>query len=481
MENQDVNHINLFSIVRDVLWNCWMIAAAILIGGMLAYSAVQLTYVPEYTSSVTLAVSTKSSSDVYQNLNIASQMANVFAEVMDSDLLQTTVAKDMGVEELDATLSASVLNNTNLITLSATAKDSKTAFQTIQSVLNNYNSIFGELFTNASFETVQEPRVPVGASNPKYLGSKMKKAGLLCGGFTFLCIVVLSVLRNTLKSKQDVNRFLDAKCIASIPHEQLNKTIKAKIQRRNRNMLISNPAISFAFSESVQHLRARMETVHDLEGKKVFVFTSALENEGKSTMAANAALALAENGKRVLLIDADLRKPAQHRIWEIHENISESTTFVDYLKGDFDDYHQKICMIRKQDVLIMFNDKRYQDSTELLGSERMKKLLQQLSDSMDYIIIDVPPVNAVADAASVMLFADAAVMIVREDFCRIPDINRAIASLLTDDSKKLMGCVYNDAHGSPVQRYRHYQYGYGHYNYGTYRSGRRQKDLELQK
>ena len=95
MENQDKLYINLFSIVRDIVRNCWVIVAAVLIGGLLAYSAIQLTYVPEYTSSFTLAVSTKTSSDVYQNLNIASEMANVFAEIMDSDLLKTTVENDM--------------------------------------------------------------------------------------------------------------------------------------------------------------------------------------------------------------------------------------------------------------------------------------------------------------------------------------------------------------------------------------------------
>lgn len=480
MEKQSNLHINLFSIVRDIVRNSWVIIAAVLIGGLLTYSAIQLTYVPEYTSSITLAVSTKSSSDVYQNLTVASKMAHVFAEVMDSDLLQTTVAKDLGADELDATLRASVLEHTNLITLSATATDSKTAFQTIQSVLKNYNSVFGELFTNASFEVVQEPRVPVGASNPMYLNSKMKKAGLLCGELAFFIIVLLSIMRNTLKSNQDVNRFLDAKSIASIPHEQRNKTIKAKIQHRNHNLLISNPTISFRFSESVRHFRVRMETAHDLEGKKVFVFTSALENEGKSTIAANAALALAENGRRVLLIDADLRKPAQHKIWEIHKDIREWPTFVNYLKGKFDDYHQ-IRMIKKHNVFVMVNDKRCSDSTELLGSERMKNLLQQLRNSMDYIIVDVPPINEVADAAAVMPFADAAVMIVREDFCRVPDINHAIASLLVGEPKRLLGCVYNDAHGSPVQRYHHYQYGYGGYNYGRYDSGSHHKDTVYHK
>lgn len=476
MENQNVIRINLFSILRDILKNCWLIGAAVLIGSLLTYSVLHLIYVPEYTSSVTLAVSTKSSSDVYQNLKIASGMANVFAEVMESDVLQTTVAKDMGVEKLDATLSASVLKNTNLITLSATAKDSQTAFKTMQSLMNNYNSVFGELFTNASFEVVQEPRVPIVESNPMNLGSKMKKAGILGGGLGFLGIVLLSILRDTLKSQQDVNLFLDAKCIASIPNEQLNKTIEAKVQRRNRNLLISNSVISFAFSEGIRHLQARIETAHEMEGKKIFVFTSALENEGKTTIAANAALALAENGKRVLLIDADLRKPAQHKIWEIHEDIGTWTTFVDYLKGELDDYHA-IHMIKKQGVYVMINDKCCLDSTELLGSERMNNVLKLLRNSMDYIILDLPPINIVADAAAVIPFADGAVMIVREDFCRIPDINRAIDSLLVEDKQKLIGCVYNNAHDLQAWGCHHYQYGYRNYNYGTYRSGRHRTNL----
>ena len=443
MENQGGFHISLYGVVRDVVKSLWMVAAAALTGGLLAYSAVQLTYEPQYTSAVIAAVYDAGDADYYKNVEMAAQVADTFNEMLGSEPVRTAIADDLGVETLDAVLRASVRGDTNLIQIAATANNSRTAFAAIQSLVAQFGDLFDESFSEASFETAREPRVPTAASNSMQLGSRMGKAGLACGAAMLLGIVLLSVWRGTARTRREVERCLGLGCLACIPHER----------NAEPAWMPGQSEVSEAFAQNIGHLRARMELEHELNGRKIFAFTSAVRGEGRSTIAAGAAFALAQSGKRVLLIDADLRNPSQHRLWDLHQDIAEAPTLVDYLQGTADDY-RTIDMMKKQGVFVMVHDTACPDSTELLAGERMQTLLRDLCDSMDYILLDTPPVHAAADAAVLLPAVDAAVLVVREDCCGVSALQRAVQLLFARDGGKCLGCVYNDAHAPllPMRR-----------------------------
>ena len=106
-----------------------------------------------------------------------------------------------------------------------------------------------------------------------------------------------------------------------MPYEEKNKSLKRKLRRKKQkaSILITDPVVSFEYVEAIKKLASRvLIRMEDRKGK-VILLTSLLENEGKSTVAANLALALSEEGKKVLLVDADFRNPAIYKILNMRE------------------------------------------------------------------------------------------------------------------------------------------------------------------
>ena len=468
--------INLHTILRDVWKNLWMIVLVALSAVMLTRVASETIYKPEYTSSVTMSVTSKSGSNAVSDLNTTRQMASAFQGVLESDLLHETVAAAMGESSLPAQLKSSIIEGTNLLTISATADNARTAFLTVKAVMENYNTVSDQVLSGAVFTVVREPQIARAPSNAMSLRRRLMLAGAL-GALAMLAIIVLmSYLRDTVKREDEVKEKLDTHLIAVVPHE---KRPDGKNKKEKHSFLITNTVISFAFEESIRQIRTRLEYAAKQDGAKIFLISSFGENEGKSTISANSALSLAEKGYRVLLIDADFRKPAQYKV--LNRDVDEARCLGEYLRGTCG--ADKIIQTNAEANLYeMFGKNYYSDSAELLGSTRMKKLLEVSRQKMDFIIIDSPPMSALSDTEVLAEIVDATVLVVREDTSAVPDLNESIM-ILNESKSRLLGCVYNDRHASPLSRLPVYgkyadYYGYhGYYGYyGKYGKSSRKRE-----
>lgn len=225
--------------------------------------------------------------------------------------------------------------------------------------------------------------------------------------------------------------------------------------------------LSFAASEAYKLLRTNlMFSMSDEADCKVVGVTSALRGEGKSTTSMNLAYSLAENGSRTLLIEADMRIPVVATVFDIipSPGLSHILAGLDDLKN----------AIRKDTILenlsILPAGEIPPNPSEMLSSQRMQSLIETLSKNYDYIIIDLPPINAVSDGLAVSKLLSGMIMVVRQDYCNQHALSSAMRQL--DFLKvKLLGFVLNGA-DSPKKRYR---YGtgrkYGKYSDTGYESG----------
>lgn len=462
--------INPACILRRLFQEIPMLLLGGVIAVMLSVVGMQNLYQPRYSSTATLAVNVRSGSytSVLSNLTASSEIAKTFTELFESNMFSQIAKTNLGRDSLPGKLTASVLPETNLLVLKVTADSPQDAYQTLNLMLDNYNTVSGYVFQNVVLRELDTPTLPAAPSNPLDKGSILKKAFVAGVGVTMLAVFSIAVLSDTVQSTDAVKHKLDTKLLASIHHERKNKTLRTMLKRTNKGLLISSPAAGFRFREEYSHLAAKLARSMERCGGKVLLVTSVRENEGKSTVAANLALAMAKNGKKVLLVDADFRKSAQYKLFQY----KPAHNLVSVLTGEVQPYPD---YLKKYGIYAFFTSKSVSGAGRLISSAALNKLIRTYREQMDLVIIDTPPMQLFSDGEALSDLADCSLLVVRQDITPAKYINDAI-DLLCDGSAKMLGCVFNDEYvfripGSSTGGYG-YGYGYGKYgHYGKYGYG----------
>ena len=448
-------------LVRDVLKRWLLIVLAAVMVGVGAYISEDTSYTPSYrTNAIFVVTSRGSSTTVYSNLSSTSNVASLFTELLNSSIMRKTIMEEMGVSALDAKISTTVIPNTNLITMSVTSKDPRTAFLTAQTLIENHESLTYAIVDGIVMEVLQHPSVPVSPINRANASGEMKRMGVLAGMAAAALLAVFSYLRDAVRSGDEAQSKLECDYLGEIPHEKKYKTIFSQIRRKKTSILIENPLTSFKYVETIRKLRRRVE--QHMDGEKVIMVTSLLENEGKSTVAVNLALALAKKHDRVLLIDCDLRKPACHAILD-QQKFANGIKEVLQSKASL---AESVLRYKRTKMYMLLGRKGDQNIGDLITSERMEKLLEWARRNYDYVVLDLPPMSGAPDAEGMTALADATLLVVRQNVAMAPALNKAIVSL-EGQKAKLLGCVLNNAYSSRLGSGGGYGYGYG-YGYGGY-------------
>ncbi len=446
--------IDLFDILRDLLKDWWMILLMGLACAMCTYIISDMTYKPAYSCNATFAVTSRGANSTYDNLTAASMVATSLANIFSSDIIKKKVADDIGAQELPDYITATPIPETNLFVLTVSAPSPAISYRIIKSVMNNYLTVTSNVYQEAILDVLEEPTIPSYPDNPKNNGKRMRLALLIGMGTMAALLIVLSVMRDTIKNERDIANKLDIKLFGVIYHERKNKTLRSALLQKKKSILITSPTVSFTFMEAIKKIRARYEYKSASEGCRVLLITSTLENEGKSTIAVNLALALAQKSNKVLLIDADFRKPSIYKL--LQQDTKPEQEFGEYLMGNRE--IQDIFRIDKNtDLFLLLGGNSYKNSSDLIAREEFADLIEVQKKVMDYIIIDSPPVSIAVDAELLADIADTTLLVVRQSYTKAKLINDAIDTL-SGTKSELLGCIYNNVYHMPRQ-----SYGYGHY------------------
>lgn len=436
------NQMNIFIVLRDILRNALFILMAAIIG----FSAVTIygryVRVPEYTSSSTLVVAAKNTTyaNAYAALSTASSMAGVLKEVFESDILMQKVKESEGNLPGGISVSANVISGTNLLVLSVTANDPKTAYIVSNSILKNYNGISDYLFSNAVLEIVSEPQIPTVESNSFNMNMYRIIAALAMAAIAVGAVVTSCITRKTFKSIYNAQEELEGDCFGVIVHEKKLQTFRSFLRKPRKSVLINSPTCSFSFEESNRKFAENLRFKMDKNNYKRVLVTSVAENEGKSTVSTNLAIALSSMGKKVLLIDVDFRKPALYKITEREKR--SIPDLVSYIEGqsDCEDIIRKFSRTGV-DMIMNFGSKK--DATTYIRSLKLEELLEYAEKKYDYIILDSSPIIVGTDVQLVSDIVDCSLIVIRQDYVRLADINTAIDDIKEGNSK-YFGYVLND-------------------------------------
>ncbi len=223
--------------------------------------------------------------------------------------------------------------------------------------------------------------------------------------------------------------------------------------------------LEFTATEQYKLLRTNLEfTIPEGIKCPIVGVTSSMRGEGKSTTAINLSYVLAEKGKKVLLIDGDLRIPSVAKKLEV--SASPGLTDVLMVKGDYNISTFQSSILATW--YIMPAGDIPPNPSELLGSRRMEATLTRMREFFDYIIIDLPPVNLVSDALSIAKLITGMIVVIREEYTEKKELERCFRQLKLSNVK-LLGCVMNEARSEggsygKYKKYRKYRY-YKHYRY----------------
>ena len=442
MKNSGFPKLNLYVLFKDLFYNFFVILLAFLTGFIAVRTYFNYVYVPKYRSTMTVSVNV-TDLNVSQNISKTIEIAGIFQNVFQSDVMKKIIREN--VEDFEvASVSATVVEQTNLLTLSAEGANAIDAYKTLKAVYDNYTKVFADnIFDDVYINAVTYPFVPAAPYNPVSSG----KYALIAGAaLAFLCTVLIclfSALRDTVKQQSDIEKKIDAPFFGEVCHQHVTRDMRKRAEKEKRQISISilNPMVGYSFCESVNRIATKVEYLKNSRSAKTFIFSSVDEHEGKTTVSVNIALNLALKGHKTLLIDADLRRPSVFRFFS-SEMFGSYSELGDYLLGK-NEISDIIKHDSKSSLDIIGGKNSYQFAFELLSSERFKDMLRELYAEYDYIIIDTPPTSLTADAENIADSVDVTLIVVRQDNTPVSQINDT-ADILTNLDSYFAGCILND-------------------------------------
>ena len=463
-----LDKLDLYSMIRDALRNLWVIVLGAMAAAMIVNMTVRADFQSTYSTTGTFVVTSKTSSNLaYSNLSAASTMANSFTNILNSNLLKKKVCQELGMPSFNATATARVIQGTNLMTLKVTADTPQNTYRIIRSIMKNIAGLTQYVSGDMIMEVLQDPPVPTGADASFSALSQSMRAFILAFAALTLAFMYLSYRKETIKGEKDLETKLDAKCLGMLYYNAKYNSFGDFLRHKKNKHLVTDVTASFELVERYKKIAAHVSGEAHKNNAKTILVTSVREHEGKSTVSANLALSLVKQSYKVLLIDGDMRRPTQNSIF-LEPNEQVKATLGDLLMGKAT-MGETLRVDKSRGLHLLLNNHNYVNSTDIVSSEYMARLLDVVKKYYDFIVIDSPPMSLMADAEVLADLSDMSILVVDYDLVQAQDLNDAIDAL-RDCRASFAGCILNMVRTLPGARRVIGGYGgYGRYgSYGRY-------------
>ncbi len=469
----DTSLYSFLRLLNILMKKWWVVVAFMLAFAMLGFMFARLTYTEQYSSQIIFNVSNKdkeiagaaatyvTQSDAQASAMIAKNFQNLvengngFVTAIKKEVKKTT-GKDYDIKEIRKMLEVSLLTDGTLVYITVTSGDKDISNAVSKAVESSYLELTTKAFPTANFTVADEP-TPAELI-PDTSTFIYTFAGLIFGAIlSILILIIQSKIKNILLSSEDIKNRFGVSIMATVSKIDVKKSNISKLLITDRN-------VGLPFIETFKLIRTKLENVKLKKGFSVFAVTSSTESEGKTTCSANIALSLAKSGKSVILIDADLRRPAVCKTLGItldgdrgiYEIVSGQKTFDEAVK-----------YVERYNLYLLISDTQTVDPSEVLASKGMAAIVEEARKNFDYVVIDCPPAGVVADAAIVSNYADSIIFVASEGKVSLSQVEYALSDLMTTKSD-ILGCIYNYADAKLLSMGSHRGAGYFSGSYGGY-------------
>ena len=356
---------------------------------------------------------------MYQNL-----MKTYVEIIKTEDLVERSLENINSRENLSEVISNLSVNNisdTQILQVTLEGKDKKETYEILKSITDEFVTTAKVVVPNGNVQVIRNAKEPKKPISPNIKVNVT--IGIILGGVLGGIIAFIKGFKGScINTKEDVEGNLGIPVLGVIPKNYEDTDI-FEVDKNPRS----------AISEEYRILRTNLKYTSLDNYHRVFQVTSSVPEEGKSTVAINLALSLAEEAK-VVLIDCDMRKPSIHK----KLNISREGGLSDILIGKDD--IMDVAYKYNKNLLIITSGNSIENPSEMLGSRAMERMVSRLKNVVDYVIIDAPPVQAVTDPQILSTIADGTIIVVKSGERKSKEVLNTIG-LLNKVKGNILGIV----------------------------------------
>lgn len=418
----------------------WKTIVACTMLGLFVAAAISMAVRPTYTAKTQLFVAIQSSgsiSDLQQGNTFSQARVQSYVETVSTPVVLQPVIDSLGLGttagELSRSVKASADLKTVIITISAVDGSPIQAAAIAQEVARSL--IKAVDYLESPTESGSSPvkmSVVTPAAAPTERSTPITHLNLALGLVVGLAIgiaaaVVRATLDTNVRGEAELRRVTQAPILGGISFDS---------DATKKPLLTQVPAQS-PRAESFRQIRTNLQFAHVSHSSKAVLVTSSLPGEGKTTTATNLAIAMAQSGQSVVLVDADLRRPRVDEYLGLERNVGLTTVLIGMA-----DVNEVLQPWGEHNLYVMTSGQIPPNPSELLGSNSMKELIFGLEAAFDAVIIDAPPMLPVTDAAVLAQQVGGVVLVVGSSKVKLQNVQKSLSALAMVEAD-LLGVVMN--------------------------------------
>jgi capsular exopolysaccharide synthesis family protein len=445
--------LDLRELMRIARRRWWIVLLIMALAGGTAYvTATRQTDMYSASAKVLVISGRPETSNEYTSLQASRSLAETYRLLIETGPVLDRVVDKLGLPydavALDEKVSTAAVGETQLVQVSVTDPDPAKAAEIATTLVEQFQAYITDQVDpriGAQVEIADPARVPTAPFEPRPMFSLA--LGLFVGLLLGVGLVaLLEFLDNTVKPETNTQELIHAPMLATISN--LPKLTPGGGQVYS----LSQPRASA--TEAMRLLRTNLEFASASAPISELVITSPGPGEGKSTVAANLGVVMAQSGIKTVVVDADLRKPTQHRIFGV-PNDEGLTTLLTHPERGWETIGKKVAL---PGLMLIPSGPVPPNPSDLVSAERFHKLIDEIRERVDLVIIDTPPVLSASDSLAIARHSDGVVMVCRSHKTRKEAMQHAAHSV-HQGGIRLIGVVLNRLKGQQGASYYGQYYG----------------------
>ena len=411
--------------------------------------------VPTYKSSTTIVLTQtneNNNSTITQNdLTINSKLVSTYSEIVKSKLVLEQVIANLNLDytyrELYKNVSVESVQNTEILKISVTDEDNEMAKSIADETASVFTKEVSDIYQLNNISIIDKAQISAEPSNNTLI--RDTALSIFIGLFgTIAVIFIIYYFDDSVKLSDNLEEEIGMPVVAKV----FKSDVKNKNKEIKEELLLQKYPKSLV-SESIKTLRTNLQFSSVDKELKTILVTSSIPGEGKSFISANLAISFTQTGKKVLIVDCDMRKGRQHKIFKVSNSKGLSNLLID----DIENISKYVSKTSIKDLFVITRGICPPNPSELLNSKKNKELIKSLKEQFDVIIFDGVPCNGLPDSIIMSTLVDK-VLIVSSNSVTPKSVLEATKKSLEQVGAPIAGDVLNniDKKGSTYGRYYSY-------------------------